>query len=97
MYKLCCLLQNTHHGKSSILLRHLGDLGNVIADDNGEINLFIDDQLIQLHGPSSNVGRSFVLHAKRDDLGLGGDDESKKTGNAGGRIACGTITLLKDQ
>lgn len=72
----------------------MGDLGNIIADEEGNVNVIVDDSLIQLHGPSSIVGRSFVLHAKRDDLGLGGDAESKKTGNAGGRIACGTITLL---
>lgn len=85
--------QNSHSGKSNILYRHLGDLGNVMADNKGEIHMEVVDSLIQLHGPSSTIGRSFVLHAKRDDLGLGGDEESKKTGNAGARIACGTILL----
>ena len=37
------------------------------------------------------LGRAFIVHAGEDDLGLGGDDESTKTGNAGARIAGGII------
>ena len=48
---------------------------------------------MQLHGAHSVVGRSVVCHAKVDDLGQGGDDESLKTGNAGARVACGVIGL----
>ena len=39
------------------------------------------------------VGRAMVIHALEDDLGLGGDEESKKTGNAGARVGCGLIVL----
>ena len=51
------------------------------------------DQQVQLFGANSVVGRSCVLHKGTDDLGLGGNEESLKTGNAGGRIACGVIGL----
>ena len=41
------------------------------------------------------VGRMIIVHQDRDDLGLGGDAESLKTGNAGKRIGCGVIGLAK--
>ena len=37
------------------------------------------------------IGRSVVIHDGVDDLGLGGNPESLKTGNAGGRLACALI------
>jgi Cu/Zn superoxide dismutase len=40
-----------------------------------------------------NVQRTVVSHAGTDDLGKGGNEESKKTGNAGPRPACGVIGL----
>ena len=37
-----------------------------------------------------------VIHAEKDDLGQGNDEESKKTGNAGQRLACAIIEPKED-
>ena len=46
-----------------------------------------------IYGENSVIGRSFVVHADVDDLGDGGHELSPTTGNAGARLACGTIGL----
>ena len=84
--------KNTHAGPSDEV-RHVGDLGNVQADDAGTASYELLDHLVSLHGPLSVIGRSCVLHLKTDDLGRGNNEESLKTGNAGARIACGVIGL----
>jgi len=71
--------------------RHVGDLGNIQSDRNGVASIEIKDSLISLSGPLSIVGRAVVVHAGTDDLGRGDNEESLKTGNAGGRAACGVI------
>ena len=68
-------------------------MGNVDANDDGlAVYDLIDDQLM-IHGPLSIIGRSCVVHEKEDDLGEGDNEESKITGNAGARLACGVIGL----
>jgi Cu-Zn family superoxide dismutase len=72
---------------------HVGDLGNVTADENGIASFSIEAKRVDLIGERSVVGRGLVVHSDQDDLGQGGDEESLKTGNAGDRLACGVITL----
>ena len=55
----------------------------------------LKDTLISLSGERSVIGRTMVIHADVDDLGVGGHELSKTTGNAGGRLACGVIGLSK--
>jgi Cu-Zn family superoxide dismutase len=77
------------HGGPHDKERHVGDLGNVEADDTGKVTLKATDKMIQLHGPHSIIGRGLIVHAKADDL------KSQPTGDAGGRVAQGVIGVAK--
>lgn len=86
---------NSSHGSIDSLTRHVGDLGNVHSDYNGHIALNLECEGLNLSGPFSIIGRALVLHQKEDDLGQKFDEESRKTGNSGPRIACGVIGLAR--
>jgi len=79
------------HGGPSDEERHVGDMGNVVSDGKSDTVLVYEDALISLTGPNSIIGRAVVTHADEDDLGRGGYDDSKTTGHAGARVACGVI------
>jgi len=81
------------HGAPTDSDRHVGDLGNIKTDGQGNATGSVTDKLIKLIGPESVLGRTVVVHAGTDDLGKGSNEESKKTGNAGGRPACGVIGI----
>ncbi|KAG1459254.1 hypothetical protein G6F56_006202 [Rhizopus delemar] len=83
------------HGAPEAEVRHAGDLGNITASASGEATLKIEDSQIKLIGPHSIIGRTVVIHADEDDLGLGGHELSATTGNAGDRLACGVIGVTK--
>jgi Cu-Zn family superoxide dismutase len=81
------------HGAPTDETRHVGDLGNVSTDASGVAKGEIKDSLVKLIGPTSILGRTVVIHDGQDDLGKGGHADSLKTGNAGGRPACGVIGI----
>ncbi|XP_054011243.1 superoxide dismutase [Cu-Zn] [Hylaeus anthracinus] len=83
------------HGAPDAAVRHVGDLGNVEAGADGVANVNITDKMIQLQGPNNIIGRTLVVHADPDDLGKGGHELSKTTGNAGARLACGVVGIAK--
>lgn len=82
-------LGRPHGGPRSPPERHPGDFGNVTADASGRVDEWIDVPGLLL---ADVIGRSVVVHAGEDDLGLGhARQESLKTGNSGARLACGVI------
>ncbi|CRL04705.1 CLUMA_CG017768, isoform D [Clunio marinus] len=83
------------HGAREDSDRHVGDLGNVVADQTGTVSTSYSDNVITLFGSRSIIGRAIVVHAAEDDLGRTDHPDSHKTGNAGGRLACGIIGILK--
>ncbi|UCF40674.1 MAG: superoxide dismutase family protein [Gemmatimonadota bacterium] len=75
------------HGAPDDQSRHVGDLGNLTADDAGLARYERTDARIALGGHHSIVGRAVIVHAGADDL------VSQPTGSAGARAACGVIGI----
>jgi len=86
---------NKNHGCPSSKERHVGDLGNLIADVNGIANYKQEDDVIKLEGECNIIGRGLIIHADEDDCGLGNEKDSLTTGHAGKRIACAVIGYAK--
>ncbi|KAF7589944.1 Superoxide dismutase [Cu-Zn] [Aspergillus hancockii] len=81
------------HGAPEDEDRHVGDLGNFKTDADGTSVGSKHDRLVKLIGAESVLGRTLVVHSGTDDLGRGGHEDSKVTGNAGTRPACGVIGI----
>jgi Cu-Zn family superoxide dismutase len=87
---------NKTHGCPGMIERHVGDLGNLIADKDGNAKYRMEDNIISLHGINNIIGRCLIIHENTDDCGKGDNKESLKTGNAGKRIACAVIGYSKE-
>ncbi|KAA3681313.1 superoxide dismutase, Cu-Zn family [Paragonimus westermani] len=90
------------HGGPEDSVRHVGDLGNLVANPMGQVDIngrlkqsLLFHNLFDLRNfRLTNPPQLFLplkIHALEDDLGRGGHTLSKTTGNAGGRVACGVI------
>ena len=78
-----------NHGGPESENRHVGDLGNLIANDDGTAHYEWMDKLLSFSGQNSIIGKAIIVHADEDDL------ISQPTGNAGARLACGVIGTAK--
>ena len=86
-----------NHGCPGLKERHVGDLGNLITNKNGQAKYTTSDTMIKLRGAKSNIiGRGLIIHADVDDCGQGIHPDSLKTGNSGKRIACAIIGYSKE-
>jgi len=77
------------HGGPTDTDRHVGDLGNLASDENGVATVDFVDEVLELDGMFTILGRGVVVHAQEDDL------ESQPVGDAGARIGCGVIGVAE--
>lgn len=68
--------------------RHMGDLGNLVADEKGTADYTSIDHVIALAGEDSVVGHALVVHAGEDDY------LTQPSGDSGEKIGCGVITSV---
>jgi Cu-Zn family superoxide dismutase len=67
---------------------HKGDIGNIVADENGEgrISMQTDQWCIGCGDEKKDIlGKAIIVHDGEDDF------ITQPTGNAGGRVSCGGI------
>jgi Cu-Zn family superoxide dismutase len=72
------------HGLPPSENRHAGDMGNIVADDEGTAKIERTFDVFSLDGENPVVGRAVIVHAKEDN-------GTQPTGAAGARLACGVI------
>lgn len=79
------------HGLDNENGPHAGDMANfTVAGKKGKANATLVNTRVKLddgdHGLFANGGTALMIHATKDDM------HTDPTGNAGARLACGTIT-----
>jgi Cu-Zn family superoxide dismutase len=77
------------HGAPAANERHVGDLGNIEANENGVAEIDIHDSVVALDGANSIVGRALVVHAGEDHF-------TQPSGDAGDRVAFGVIGIASE-
>ncbi len=81
--------ETKQHGLQNPLGPHAGDMNNFKVAANGNAKTTVVDTRVTLGTGANSVftggGTALVVHAKADDM------KTDPSGNAGDRIACGTI------
>jgi superoxide dismutase, Cu-Zn family len=81
------------HGDPIEVESHLGDFGNVVADEDGHASVISLVRGLLRVGDGSGldiVGRAVVLKNEADDF------VSEEPNNSGGSLACGTVGILDE-
>ena len=77
------------HGRPEAAERHAGDLGNLLADSQGNAHYERIDHRVSIAGFRNRIlGRSVIVHAGEDQF-------TGASGNAGPRIAIGVIGIAR--
>ena len=79
------------HGRAGQGAHHAGDADNLVADGNGVARVDAHVRGVTLGGGAANdiAGRAVIVHAAADDY------TTQPTGNAGARVACGVIRVVR--
>jgi len=79
------------HGKVGSGAHHGGDMDNLVANAEGVAQVNAHAEGVTLGGGAANdvAGKAVIVHAAADDY------RTQPTGNAGGRVACGIITVTR--
>lgn len=79
------------HGRAGQGAHHAGDTDNLVADANGVARVNAHVRGVTLGGGAANdiAGRAFIVHAAADDYA------TQPTGNAGARVACGVVKVVR--
>ena len=75
---------NSKHGSPTDPEHHVGDFGNLEANEQGVARFERVFTWLTFKGTNTIIGRGVIVHEKADDFG-------QPSGNAGGRLACGVI------
>ncbi|HEX7861532.1 MAG TPA: superoxide dismutase family protein [Verrucomicrobiae bacterium] len=78
---------NTKHGSPTDAEKHIGDFGNLEANEQGVARFERVFGWLTFKGTNSILNKAVIVHEKADDL------TTQPTGNAGGRLACGIIQM----
>ena len=76
------------HADVNVNPRHVGDMGNLVADNKNKVNSSVTIEGLPLGGPESIIGKAVIIHKNKDD------GKTQPTGNAGDRLACAVIEAI---
>lgn len=79
------------HGRAGRGAHHAGDADNLVADARGVAKVDVHIVGLTLGGGAATdiAGRAVVVHAMADDY------TSQPAGNAGARVACGVVRIVR--